>query len=212
MLKIQYVDGNGAPVDLVAPGKTIGHGVANDIVIDKAGVNGFHADIQVDGDVVSITDINTSTGTMVNGEKISGPTTLRAGDVVTVQGTKLEVVEAAAPGGGKTLVLSGTTLLELGSDTWSLVADSGPEKGQVIPVMERLEIGRALDCDISILEPSLSRKHAELHLIGDDLVVRDLGSVNGTWVNAKKIDVEVKLKDSDVLQFHRIKFIVSSPT
>jgi len=162
--------------------------------------------------LVSITDINTSTGTMVNGEKISGPTTLRAGDVVTVQGTKLEVVEAAAPGGGKTLVLSGTTLLELGSDTWSLVADSGPEKGQVIPVMERLEIGRALDCDISILEPSLSRKHAELHLIGDDLVVRDLGSVNGTWVNAKKIDVEVKLKDGDVLQFARIKFIVSSPT
>ena len=212
MLKIQYVDGNGAPVDLVAPGKTIGHGVANDIVIDKAGVNGFHADIQVDGDVVSITDINTATGTMVNGEKISGPTTLRAGDVVTVQGTKLEVVEAAAPGGGQTLVLSGTTLLELGSDTWSLVADSGPEKGQVIPVMERLEIGRALDCDISILEPSLSRKHAELHLIGDDLVVRDLGSVNGTWVNAEKIDAEIKLKDGDVLQFARIKFIVSSPT
>ena len=95
---------------------------------------------------------------------------------------------------------------------WSLVPDSGPEKGQVIPVMERLEIGRALDCDISILEPSLSRKHAERHLIGDDLVVRDLGSVNDTWVNAEKIDEEVKLKDSDVLQFERIKLIVSSPT
>ena len=132
--------------------------------------------------------------------------------MVTVQGIKLEVVEAAAPGGGKTLVLSGTTLMELGSDTWSLVPDSGPEKGQVIPVMERLEIGRALDCDISILEPSLSRKHAERHLIGDDLVVRDLGSVNDTWVNAEKIDEEVKLKDSDVLQFERIKLIVSSPT
>ena len=65
MLKIQYQDGSGAPVELLAPGKTIGQGVANDIVIDKDGVNGFHADIQVDGDVVSITDINTSTGTMV---------------------------------------------------------------------------------------------------------------------------------------------------
>ena len=180
MLKIKYADGKGAPVELAAPGKTIGQGVANDIVIDKDGVNGFHADIQVDGDLVSITDINTTTGTMVNGEKISGPTTLRAGDVVTVQGTELEVVEAATPVAGKTLVLSGTTLLELGSDTWSLVADSGPEKGQVIPVMERLAIGRALDCDISILEPSLSRKHAELYLAGDDLIVRDLGSVNGT--------------------------------
>ena len=78
--------------------------------------------------------------------------------------------------------------------------------------MERLEIGRTLDCDISILEPSLSRKHAEFHLVSDDLAVRDLGSVNGIWVNAEKIEAEVKLKDSDVLQFDRIKFIVSSPT
>jgi pSer/pThr/pTyr-binding forkhead associated (FHA) protein len=212
MLKIQYKDGSGDPVELVAPGKTIGQGSANDIVIDKDGVNGFHADIQVDGDVVSITDINTAIGTMVNGEKISGPTTLRAGDVVSVQGVELEVVEEDFSGSGKTLVLSGTALMELGTGAWSLVADSGPEKGQVIPVMERLEIGRALDCDISILEPSLSRKHAELHLIGDDLVVRDLGSVNGTWVNAEKVEAEAKLKDGDVLQFDKIKFIVSSPT
>jgi pSer/pThr/pTyr-binding forkhead associated (FHA) protein len=212
MLKIQYRDCSGAPVELVAPGKTIGKGSANDIVIDKDGVNGFHADIQVEAGVASITDINTTIGTMVNGEKISGRTTLRAGDVVSVQGVELEIVEEDASGGGKTLVLSGTALMELGTGTWSLVADSGPEKGQVIPVMERLEIGRALDCDISILEPSLSRKHAELHLIGDDLVVRDLGSVNGTWVNAKKVEEEAKLNDGDILQFDKIKFIVSSPS
>lgn len=54
MLEIKYADGNEAPVELVAPGKTIGPGVANDIVIDKDGINGFHADIQFDGDVVSI--------------------------------------------------------------------------------------------------------------------------------------------------------------
>lgn len=35
---------------------------------------------------------------------------------------------------------------------------------------------------------------------------------NGTWVNAEKIEAEVKLKDGGVLQFDRIKFIVSSPT
>ena len=54
MLEIKYADVNEAPVELVAPGKTIGQGVANDIVIDKDGINGFHADIQFDGDVVSI--------------------------------------------------------------------------------------------------------------------------------------------------------------
>ena len=38
MLKMLYKDGSGDPVDLVAPGKTVGQGAANDIVIDKAGV------------------------------------------------------------------------------------------------------------------------------------------------------------------------------
>ncbi|MBO6556197.1 MAG: FHA domain-containing protein [Pseudomonadales bacterium] len=210
MLKIQFKDGSGDPVDLVPPGKTIGQGSVNDIVIDKDGVNGFHADIQVDGDAVSITDINTPSGTLVNGDKISGPTNLRAGDVITVGGVELEVVEEDPAAGGKTLVLSGTALIEVGSSSWSLVTDTGPEKGQVIPVVERIEIGRALDCDISILEPGLSRKHAELEPVGDKLTLRDLGSVNGTWVNAEKVD-EVELKDGDQLQFDKVRFIVSAP-
>jgi len=210
MLKIQFKDGSGNPIDLVSPGKTIGQGSANDIVIDQQGVNGFHADIQVDGDNASISDINTASGTFVNGEKISGPTNLRNGDVISIDGVELEVVEEDLAGGGKTLVLSGTALIDVGSGSWSLVADSGLEKGQVIPIVERVEIGRALECDISILEPALSRKHAELDVIDGKLVIRDLGSHNGTWVNAEKID-EVELKDGDRLQFDKVKFIVSAP-
>ena len=81
----------------------------------------------------------------------------------------------------------------------------------MIPIVERLEIGRALDCDISILEPALSRKHAELDLDGDTLIIRDLGSVNGTWVNGNQID-EVELKDGDKLQFDKVRFTVSAPS
>jgi pSer/pThr/pTyr-binding forkhead associated (FHA) protein len=211
MLKIQFKDGRTDPIELIAPGKTLGKGDANDIVIDEAGVNGFHADLKVDGDQVTITDINTESGTLVNGEKISHPIPLRAGDTITIAGVEMEVVEEDISGGGKTLVLSGTALLQLGTDSWSLVADSGPEKGQVIPIVDRVEIGRALECDISILEPALSRKHAELELVGDDLILKDLGSVNGTWVNGEKID-EVKLKDGDRMQFDKISFIVSAPS
>lgn len=209
MLKIQFKNGGGAPVMLEAPGKTIGQGGANDIVIDEPGVNGFHADIKVEGQVATITDINTKTGTFVNGDAISGPTNLRAGDVIKVGSVELDVLEEGA-GADKTLVLSGTALLEVGSDSWSLVADTGPEKGQVIPIVERTEVGRALECDISVLEPSLSRKHAELEVDGNKLIIRDLGSVNGTYVNGEKVD-EAELKEGDVLNFHQIRFIVSAP-
>ena len=210
MLKIQFKDGRADPVALVAPGKTIGRGEVNDIVIDVEGVNGFHADVKVEGDNVLITDVNTTSGTMVNGKKIAAPTPLGAGDIILIHGVELEVVEDEGAG-SKTLVLSGTALLDMGTGCWSLIADSGPEKGQVIPVVERIEIGRALECDISILEPALSRKHAELELIDGDLIVRDLGSVNGTYVNGNKIENQVPLNDRDVLQFGRIKFIVSAP-
>ncbi len=209
MLKIQFRDGRSDAVVLESPGKTIGKGEANDIVIDADGVNGFHADVRVEGDSVSITDVKTKTGTLVNGARIMETTPLSVGDVINIGGVELEVVEDAAE--SKTLVLSGTALLEAGAGCWSLVADSGPEKGQVIPVTDRIEIGRALECDISILEPALSRKHAEVEPLGPNLVLRDLGSVNGTYVNAEKIEDEVTLKDSDVVQFGKIRFIVSSP-
>ena len=91
------------------------------------------------------------------------------------------------------------------------MADSGPERGQVIAVKEKILIGRALECDISILEPGLSRRHAELDLIGEELTLKDLGSSNGTYVNGDKID-EVVLKDGDVLQFFKVRFIVSAPS
>ncbi|MCZ6502629.1 MAG: FHA domain-containing protein [Gammaproteobacteria bacterium] len=210
MLKIQFKDGRADPIPLIEPGKTVGKGDANDIVIDEDGVNGFHADLKVEGTRVTITDINSTNGTLVNGEKITEPMPLGAGDIIVIQGVELEIIEDDELGQGKTLVLSGTALMELGTGSWSLVADSGPEKGQVIPIMDRVEIGRALECDISILEPALSRKHAELELVGDDLVLRDLGSINGTYVNGEKID-EVKLKNGDRMQFDKIHFIVSAP-
>jgi pSer/pThr/pTyr-binding forkhead associated (FHA) protein len=209
MLKVQFKDGRAEPVALVAPGKTIGKSDINDIVIDENGVSGFHADLRVDGNNVIISDVDTKTGTQLNGELLSGPTNLRAGDLIMIQGVELEVIEEDDSNNAKTLVLSGTALSATRSG-WFLVAASGPEKGQHIPVHARTEIGRALDCDISILEPALSRKHAEIEPDGDDLILQDLGSANGSHVNGKKVD-RVKLKDGDVLQFHKIRFVVKAP-
>lgn len=211
MLKIQFKDGRSDPIVLSAPGKTIGKGSANDIVLDEEGVNAFHADLKVDGEMVTLTDVGTQTGTSLNGTKLTGPAMLRAGDLISIQGIELEVVEVeSAVPEGKTLVLSGTALFEMGLSGWAIVADTGPEKGQVIAIKEKTSVGRALDCDISILEPGLSRQHAELDIVDDELIIRDLGSSNGTYLNGKKVSHSV-CREGDVLQFERIKFIVKGP-
>jgi pSer/pThr/pTyr-binding forkhead associated (FHA) protein len=211
MLKIQFKDARSEPIVLSEPGKTIGKGSANDIVLDEEGVNVFHADLKVEGDIVTLTDVGTQTGTSLNGTKLSGPAMLRAGDLISIQGVELEVVDvdSGAPE-GKTLVLSGTALLEFGVGGWAIVAESGPEKGQVIAIKEKISIGRALDCDISILEPGLSRQHAELEIVDDELIIRDLDSSNGTFLNGNKVS-QSACRGGDVLQFERIKFIVQAP-
>jgi DNA-binding NtrC family response regulator len=48
-------------------------------------------------------------------------------------------------------------------------------------------IGRAIDADVSIQEPTLSRRHARLELEGMDVYIEDLGSSNGTRVNGKTV-------------------------
>jgi len=215
MLKIQFKDGRAEPIALVDPGMTIGKGRINDIVINEEGVNSFHADLRVDGDQITISDVNTETGTFLNGELLSGPTNLRIGDVISIQGVDLAVLDDDTVAEGvdttaKTLVLSGAAVQEANEGGWMLIAGSGPEKGQLIPINTSTEIGRALDCDISILEPSLSRKHAQIEPVENKLIIRDLESANGTYVNGKKIQ-EVELKNEDVLQFDKIRFIVRGP-
>jgi len=208
MVKIQFRDRRAEPVLVKAPGRTIGRDDVNDVVIDLEGVNGFHADLQVDGDDVLITDVRTSAGTFVNGERITEPTTLQLGDVVTIGGVELDIISAEVDA-ARTLVLSGAALIQAGGG-WCLKADSGIEKGQIIPISGLMEVGRALECDISILEPSLSRKHAELEVRDGALVLTDLGSANGTYVNGNKVE-EVHLRDKDVVQFQTIRFIVIAP-
>lgn len=48
-------------------------------------------------------------------------------------------------------------------------------------------IGRSRRCDIVLTDPNVSRQHAELRLTGSQVVLRDLGSTNGTRVNRRAV-------------------------
>lgn len=51
----------------------------------------------------------------------------------------------------------------------------------------RVLIGRDASCGLVTPEISVSRRHAEVSVQGDMLLVRDLGSSNGTWINGKPV-------------------------
>lgn len=89
-----------------------------------------------------------------------------------------------------------------------LVAETG---GSVSVPDGTTLIGREATLGLSLPDPStLSRRHAELVRQGDHLLVRDLGSTNGTYVNGRKIDSDTPLSVGDAVQFGAVRFRVEA--
>ncbi len=64
---------------------------------------------------------------------------------------------------------------------------------------DSLVIGRALDADLTLADPFLSRRHSRLYRSGTGLLVEDLGSRNGTLVNGKAIAGPTSVGPGDVI-------------
>src|SRR3990172_4423397 len=79
--------------------------------------------------------------------------------------------------------------LELPSDQkYSLAVLQGKASGEIFPISKpRMTMGRA-DCDIVLDDPECSREHAVIEILGSRVVIRDLGSTNGTFVGSKRVD------------------------
>ncbi len=68
-------------------------------------------------------------------------------------------------------------------------------------------IGRRQECHLRIPTGDVSRQHCALLFRGDSIVVKDLGSSNGTYVNSTRI-AETELKAGDKLRVGPVTFIV----
>ena len=65
------------------------------------------------------------------------------------------------------------------------------------PLGENNVLGRSTTASVRLADREVSRKHTQIDKEGDDYVLRDLGSSNGTFLNGKRIFGPTKLKDGD---------------
>jgi pSer/pThr/pTyr-binding forkhead associated (FHA) protein len=95
----------------------------------------------------------------------------------------------------------------LAADTALLVVQRGPNAGsRFLLDTEVTTAGRAPDSDIFLDDVTVSRRHAEFTRAAQGYLVRDVGSLNGTYVNRERIE-EVLLGHGDEVQIGKYRLL-----
>ena len=101
-------------------------------------------------------------------------------------------------------------LEDLGMEGPALVVRSGGGRAgeHFVPNEEKTTIGRSPDCDIFLDDVTVSRQHAVIRRNEGSFVIEDQGSLNGTFVNRRRIE-SAELADGDELQIgkYRLTFL-----
>jgi pSer/pThr/pTyr-binding forkhead associated (FHA) protein len=99
---------------------------------------------------------------------------------------------------------------DLPTEVASLVVRNGSQAGTALSLGARItRLGRHSDSEISLDDITVSRRHAEIERTDTGYVVRDTGSLNGTYVNQQRIE-EAPLHHGDELQIGKFRLVFFS--
>ncbi|MBA3629140.1 MAG: FHA domain-containing protein [Actinobacteria bacterium] len=88
-----------------------------------------------------------------------------------------------------------------------LIVKRGPNAGSKFFLdAEGAQLGRHPDSDIFLDDITVSRRHVEIRRADDDFGLRDVGSLNGTYVNRERVE-EAELRSGDEIQIGKFKLV-----
>lgn len=173
---------------------TIGRGRDCDIVLLDERVSRQHTEIYFDGEQYLVSDLGSFNGTVLNGEMLGDARPLEHGDQLQIGPVslrfELSAVSEAIP--RSTLVVPDSSLLA------TLTTHDGT---RFELVKENNTVGRGQGWDIRLTDRAISRPHAEISRRGDDFILTDLGSANGTVLNGQLVTEPLQLHDGDMILF-----------
>ncbi len=149
-------------------------------------------------------------GVHVNGRQIRRMAMLRVGDAVYVDGVEMRLVSALPP----------RAVPEMPRDAAPDPAPNlrvvlrgvgGHFHGRSLTLERPRLVGRSGDADIRIDAPAFPERHARLELVGDEVVLRDLGSGEGSVVNGEPVRDAVLLAGDQVVFDSHHRFVVEAP-
>lgn len=224
MWRVSALDRDGREVgrfELVAGELTIGRDADRQLVLPSASVSRRHARVYLESGQPCIVDEGSANGVIVDGVRITQPTYVNAATRIDVAEFRLSIeplmpagepVAPPPPSPPLIMPMAGGIVPSV-SPAMRLSAEGGPYDGRVFELgNDEISVGRVVDNDVVLDDPSLSRKHAKLYRRGGgELEVEDLGSSNGTFINGRKIG-RGSAHPGDVLRFGELNFRVEGDT
>lgn len=181
MLKIQLKDKRQDPVWVVEKVFSIGSASDNNLVITDSTVSAHHARLLNEQDGFLLQDTSSAQGTFVNGHRVN-QRRVGCGDTIRCGAVDIAILDPLAEE------------TPAKKDYWALIANASWLAGQEFPLTpdnhNRVLIGRGKQCDIVFPGTHLSREHARIKIAKDYVLVTDLNSANGTYVNDARITSE----------------------
>ncbi len=177
-----------------------------------------------------VIDLRSTTGTSVNHERLLQAATLAPGDIVGIDGVRIEMSVSTDRSANPFDDAEPPAWLFDGeaNDRLETLADGLPVEEALVPlqarfaldlrfagtelgvyeVVDRVVVGRAEDCSLSIDTPALSPKHARFEREGAALFVHDLGTSRGTYVNGRRVVDHTALLEGDRVELGPVTFVV----
>ena len=216
-MRLLFPNAEHAQIELSNGLHTIGSAPGAKVKLFAPGVLANHCELQVNGETGMLSPVPGAALTL-NGAPITRSTEVRAGDVIQVADVRVRIVAVDKAGASAVPMVQkrqeeaddGRTRVRSALPKFMLRGVSGATFGKVFPLTGVTVIGRNPECDISIPTDEVSRRHAELRPSQDGVMVEDLGSANGTFVNDRRVTREL-LKHGDELRFDQLRFQLISP-
>ncbi len=86
----------------------------------------------------------------------------------------------------------------------AVVVEGDGVKGKSLSLGQEILIGRADKCNLKLEDTYVSQVHARIYPHGEKVMVEDMGSTNGTYLNRKRITAPNELLRGDQLKIGRI--------
>jgi len=231
-MRLTFPNGEHAAVDLKDGLTKVGSGPGLGLTLLSPSVSAHHCDIELTQGVARIKVTHPTHIVTVNNLRVASSIEFKNGDQLLLGEVKVRVAgeekpafsfapagapatapitaPSAAPAARREQEDDGRTKVRQALPKFMLRGVSGITFGKVFPLHGTTVIGRQEGCDIHINSDEISRRHAELRPTPDGVMVEDLGSANGTWINDRRINREM-LKAGDELRFDTIRFQLVAP-